>query len=345
MATPGRTELAPYIDRLRELPFAREVELTERPARHGDEDVVVKIRTPRRTFMFTLLVKQTYLDHALTNALIAHHAARPKAPILLAARYIPRPTGERLAAAGVNFVDRVGNIHLALGEDHHVFLLGRRESAIEPTARRPGPALVQLYLVLLAEPNAAAWPVRRLAGEAGIGKTAAAMGLQRLVRLGVLTQDRDRRYRVADRPRLVDAFLQGYANVLRPHLEIGRFRAAERDQEAFIHRFAGTAGQVHAAWALTGAPAAYAMDRFYRGDDIPIFVDGFTAAMQRALRLLPDREGPIALLRPFGQRWTWKVIAGVPVAHPWLVYAELLHRGEPRALEAADHVREQFLAA
>jgi hypothetical protein len=98
-------------------------------------------------------------------------------------------------------------------------------------------------------------------------------------------------------------------------------------------------------WAVTGAPAAYALDRFYRGDSVPLLVGGFTPALQRALRLVPDREGPIALIRPFGQRWGWKTIDDVPVAHPWLVYAELLHSGEPRALEAADHVRAKFLAA
>jgi len=344
MARLDRAELAPYLDRLRELPFARDVELTTRVAKHGAEDGVLKIRTPRRTFTFTLRVKQTYLDQAVTNALIAQATAQPE-PTLLAARYIPRPTGERLADAGVNFVDRVGNIYLALGDDHHVLKLGRREPVTEPTARRPGPALVQLYFLLLAENDAANWPVRRLAEEAGIGKTAAALGVQRLVRLRVLVKDQGRGYRLGDRQRVVDGFLQGYANVLRPYVEIGRFRAAEGDQEKFLQQLAETTAQMHAAWAVTGAPAAYAMDRFYRGNDLPIFIDGFTPGMQRALRLLPDRDGPVTLLRPFGRRWVWKVIAGVPVAHPWLVYAELLHSGEPRALEAAEHIREQFLVA
>ena len=343
---PNPAAIRWYIEHLRELPFVRGVELVGPLAKDGGHEQALKLQTERRTFTFALLVKQTFLDRALTNAVIAEHAARhTKRPTLLVARYVPRPTGERLADAGVNFVDRLGNMHLALGQDYHVLRLGRREPTPEATARRPGPALMQLYFVLLAEPGAPAWPVRRLATEAGIGKTAAATGLQRLVRLGVLAQDPEQGYRVADKTRLADAFLQGYVNVLRPHLEIGRFRAAERDQDAFLHQFGGTAGQMHATWAVTGAPAAYALDRFYSGDDIPLFVDGFSPAMQRALRLLPAREGPIVLLRPFGRRWTWKTIGNVPVAHPWLVYAELLHHGEPRALEAADHVREQFLAA
>jgi hypothetical protein len=333
------------IEHLRELPFAREVELAG-PALQGDDEAALKLRTARRTFTFALLVKQTFLDRALTNAVIAEHAAhKTKRPILLVARYIPRPTGERLADAGVNFVDRLGNMHLALGRDHHVLRLGRRERTRDVTARRPGPALVQLYFVLLAEAESPTWPVRRLADEAGIGKTAAATGLQRLLRLAVLAEDGRQGYRMADRTRLIDAFLQGYVNVLRPHLELGRFRAAERDRDTLLRQFGEKAGEMDATWAVTGAPAAHALDRFYRGDDVPLIVDGFTPAMQRALRLVPDRDGPITVLRSFGQRWAWKTIDDVPVAHPWLVYVELLHRGEPRALEAAEHVRERFLAA
>jgi hypothetical protein len=317
-------------------------------------------------------LKQTFLDQALTSAVIASHgwnaetdadtgrAARlpskarqgrqaGEAPqTLLLARYIPRPTGERLAAAGVNFVDRVGNMHLALGDDHHVLMLGRREPAREVTSRRPGPALVQIYFILLAEPASLTWPVRRLADEAGVGKTAAATALQRLLKLGVLAQKGTDGYHVVERQRLIDAFLQGYVNVLRPHLEIGRFRAAERDGDKFLRQFAEaavTTASTSVAWAATGAPAAYALDRFYRAETVPLFVADLPPAMPRALRLVPDRDGPITLLRPFGQHWMWKTIAKVPIAHPWLVYAELLYRDEPRALEAASHIREQFLAA
>jgi hypothetical protein len=36
-------------------------------------------------------------------------------------------------------------------------------------------------------------------------------------------------------------------------------------------------------------------------------------------------------------------VGDIWVAHPWLIYAELLHHGEPRALEAADQLREEYL--
>ncbi len=334
---------ATALDHVRELPFIREVALV-----HVQERPRVRLKTPRRTFTLSLATKGTFLDKTLTNAIIAEHRALVRdqqLPLLLLARYIPRPTGERLAEAGVNFADRPGNLHLKLGDDYHVFLLGRREQAREPTGMRVGPALVQLCFLLLAEPAAMDWTVRQLAEAAGIGKTAAATGLQRLVRLGVLTQRDDRTYRITDRKRLTDDFLTGYAQVLRPHLLLGRFRPPENDPDTFLKRARDPMTDSGVAWAVTGGPAAYALDRFYRGPEVPLFVEQFPPSLQRALRLAPDRYGPVSVLRTFGKYWRYNGKTDVAVAHPWLVYAELLHSGDPRALEAAEQVREQFLKA
>jgi hypothetical protein len=341
--------IAAYIHDLRQLPFIRGVEITPEPQSATGEarpDAILRIKTPRRTFRFGLELKRTFLDQALTNAVIGQHAALQRTqgiPLLLAARYIPRPTGERLAAAGVNFIDRPGNVHLTLGDDHHVLVLGRREASTEPTARRVGPALVQLAFVLLADPEAAAWPLRKLAAAAGIGKTAAATARERLTRLGLLGQTREGALRLADQKGLADEFVTGYGRVLRPHLHLGRFRAQENVEAAFLKKVAKAAKEQQTDWALTGGPAAYALDRFYRGAEIPIMMRPFTPDLQRALRLVPDRQGAVVALATFGERWHWRTAGDLNIAHPWLVYAELVNAGQARALEAAAQFRDAHL--
>lgn len=340
-------DLAPYLDHLRELPFVRHIEVAQDPALEPfPGHALIKLRTRRRVFRLALETKRTFLDQALTNAVIAKHREtlrRHRIPVLLAARYIPRPTGERLAEAGVNFVDRPGNIHVKLGDDYHVLLLGRRDPAREPTARRPGPALVQLLFLLLAEPTAADWPIRKLAHAAGTGKTAAANAVQRLVRLRILGKTADGALHVIDRRRLADDYLTGYQQVLRPHLFVGRFTPPQRDPDGVLQEIARVAKHVNMEWAVAGGPGAYALERFYRGEDIPVFVAPIAPAFQRSLKWVPDRNGPVTLLRGFGQRWVWRGVDGVQIAHPWLIYVELLLAGEPRALEAAEQIRETYL--
>ena len=74
-----------------------------------------------------------------------------------------------------------------------------------------------------------------------------------------------------------------------------------------------------------------------------MFVSQWDRSIQQRLRLLPDRDGPVIALRAFGDVVYWREEGGHTVAPPWLVYAELLASDDPRAHEAADEFRREFL--
>jgi hypothetical protein len=148
---------------------------------------------------------------------------------------------------------------------------------------------------------------------------------------------------IADRKALEENFLGGYERVLRPELLMGRFRPLERDPNKLLENFKQWAGQNEAPWAATGAPAAFRLQRFYRGEEVPVFIRTVPDRLTRDLKLLPDRNGTVTLLREFGTLFPWRVEGGIPIAHPWLIYAELLHEGGARAVEAATEIREKFL--
>ena len=74
------------------------------------------------------------------------------------------------------------------------------------------------------------------------------------------------------------------------------------------------------------------------------FAGAWDAGVAKKLRLMPDAAGPITMLRPFGNLVVWPRAGKMPVAHPWLIYAELLHGGEPRAIEAAEELRRNHLS-
>ena len=161
--------------------------------------------------------------------------------------------------------------------------------------------------------------------------------------LGVLGKRADGAFHVTDHRRLADDFLTGYHQVLRPHIFVGRYTQPQRDPDVLLREIGRVAKQVETEWAIAGGPGAYALDRFYRGDDMPLFVVPVAPTLHRALKLVPDRNGPVTLLRGFGRHWAGRVVDGVQIAHPWLIYAELLYAGEPRALEAAEQIRETYL--
>jgi hypothetical protein len=304
-------------------------------------DGTLELRAHSGRFEFPLEVKRSFLSTSITNGLISR--ARREHPLMLFAHYVNRPTGERLAEAGINFVDEVGNLHIALGKEFHTLVLGKPKRHAESESKRLGTATVQVLFTCLARTDAMALPVRELAAMAGVGKTAAAEARQKLVGEGILHESTDKPRRVGDAKRLSELFLEGYHRILRPHLFVGRYRSQDRDANLFVKRFADFAQQHALKWALTGGAGAAALDRFYRGEETSLFVGNASADVPRLLALLPDRKGPITLLRFFSPLIVFPRPEGNPIAHPWLLYAELLQNNEPRALEAAEEIRERYL--
>src|SRR5208337_2321905 len=148
----------------------------------------VRIDTAAGSFKFNVRLVRSYLDRTLANDLIQivkGLKGQGQSDLLLLARYVPRPTGERLAEAGVNFLDEAGNMNLALGGNYHSLILGKPEIR-SAEKRSPGPAAIQVLITLAAQSETWDWTIRDLAWAAGVSKTVAAEVRQRLVEDGTL---------------------------------------------------------------------------------------------------------------------------------------------------------------
>jgi len=346
-------ELELPLSHLRALPFVENLRLL--PVEKGPEggEPMIELTTPEGQYRFGVEQKRSYLNQSLINAIIGRttrlaqdrhprprrvKTGQPAAKIVLA-RYIPATLGEQLVNAGVSFADEPGNVHLRLGSRYNWTVLGKKEPPKLPEANRTTPATIQLLFQLSTDPKTAAWTVRDLARAAGISKTKVAQLRNQFIREGILTGKSD----FQATPEISDRLVSGYSQILRPKLLLGRYRYPDSSANQFLGRLSEFAKTRKVSYALTGGPAAEAMQHFYRGPEVPMFLDLAGVAMQRVLRLLPDRTGPVLLLKPFGELVYWREFDGRMVAPPWLVYAELLANGDPRAREAAEELRRGFL--
>lgn len=345
---PTRDE--PQLDQIRAVPFVRHLRLI--PAKSGDRNAsgILEIRTPRGKHRLPLLVKRSYLDRSMVNAVIGQIQGEKKAAkggsrsvsngeTLLLATYLATPTAKCLIDAGISFADEVGNIHLALGDEYNWTVIGERKPPKPPQSKRVTPAAIQLLFQLATNPESANWTVRDLAAAVGLSKSKVAELRLQFANERVFTAHGDERSPGGTRE-LGDRLVSGYNQILRPKLVLGRFRYQEPSAERFLSRLTQDAAAQKIPYALTGGPAADAMQHFYRSSEVPVFLN---AEHHRALRLLPDRAGPVVLLKPFGDLVYWREFEGKMVAPPWLVYAELLNGSDPRAREAAEEFRQEFL--
>ena len=346
----GPTNTETRFDQIRAVPFVRHLRLI--PAKVGDRHAspVLEITTPRGKHRLPLIVKRSWFDRTMVNAVISQiqgerKAAKGDGPTvttgetLVLAPYLATPTAKSFIDAGISFVDEVGNIHLALGDEYNWTVIGARKPPRPPQSERLTPAAVKLLFQFAINPESARWTVRDLAAAVGISKSKVAELRLQFAHEGVAWAHGAERNPDANHE-LRDRLVSGYNQILRPKLMLGRFRYQEPSVEQFVARLTHDAGAQKIPYALTGGPAADAMQHFYRSSEVPVFLN---LEHHRALRLLPDRTGPVILLKPFGDLVYWREFEGKMLAPPWLVYAELLNGSEPRAREAAEELRQEFL--
>ena len=335
-----------FLEQIRSLPFVKGLEFS-RVSRTVDSgtDGILKVRTTDGIYAFQVEQKRSYLDRGILNALVAQAKRSDKkrrVPPLLLARFIPKPSAERLIDAGVNFLDQVGNMHLVLGRHYERTIIGNKENTDSKEGPRLTPASTQLLFTFATTEEAGAWPVRKLAEASGLSKSNVANVRQQFVDREIFKKS-GRGFEVRDKERLQEELLRGYEIALRPKLLIGRFHSPHKDQDGMIAEINKTSRDLSIRWSATGGPAAYALQKFYRGLELPIFIDSFSDQLRRRLRIIPDKVGPVILLRSFGTVTFWRNADSFPLAHPWLIYSELMNSPDPRAHEAAEELKREFL--
>lgn len=357
-------DYGPYLARLGALPFVDEVRVERLVPRRGDArrgaatwDALLDVRVAgRRHHFFAEYKRAPRLNFAVVDALLGRLQGRPGDRWILLTPYVTPQIAAHLQARGVNYVDRAGNCHLVVDKGHIAIIEGRRLPPQPVEARATGPGRYRVLFALLARPDTIRMTVRDIAGKAGVGKTVAALTLQLLEREGLIAQTQTNTFLVKPKE-LLDRWLTGYLEILRPRLLIGYYRAAEKNPEELeqrieralerpgeipraIHRTEDWAGGKR-TWAWGGTTAAFRLTGHYRGEQTVLHMDDPPADFTRRLQLLPARTGEVAILAVPGPL---AYEGAVPrTVHPLLVYAELLAGRDERAREAAAEVRTRFL--
>ena len=95
-------------------------------------------------------------------------------------------------------------------------------------------------------------------------------------------------------------------------------------------------------WAFGGAAAASRMLQFERGTETVLHLSEIPGDLLERLQAVPATDGPLTILRTPG---ALAYRGAKPhLAHPLLVYSELLTSPDPHAVRVANALREQFLA-
>ncbi len=331
--------LSHFSSQLEALPFVETARFEDAAPETGLE-LDLELATPSGEYHLTADLRRTALSYALVDRALAARRQENGSGWILLAPYVSPGIGRYLAEHGGNFLDEVGNCHLVLDDRYVATVEGRRAPPRRPSGLGFRVAGYQVVFALLARPDLLRGTVREIAGAAGVGKTTAAMTLQRLRQELVIAPDR-RGYRMLQPGELMDRWLIAYQDVVRPRLFVGSFRVQERDPQALERRIEEALERHGVPWCWGGGAALHRGSGFYRGEATVLHLPEPPVDLPRVLRALPAKEGPLTVLRLPGP--VAAEGSEAHTAHPLLVYTELMTQGDPRGREAAAELWREYL--
>jgi hypothetical protein len=339
---PQLTRTSPYLENLLSLPFLMNATLKAEPHRKGTRgDAMLELTTPRGHRRLSVEEKGSHLSQALVSDLIARASSRITMPLILFAPYVSPEMAALLVSHGINFVDRAGNCHLDLGGRYVAHVEGRKLRQLPDApggTRAPG---FRLIFSLLVDQDLLNASTRELARASGVSLGTASNVLRRLEHDRIVVRTKSKRHLVR-RDDLMERWIAGYAETLRPQLLAGRFQTPDKDPPTLEDRVAVLLGP-DGTWAWGGAAAAFRLTKHYRSDETVLHVEAASSDLPKRLKAIPHSAGRLILL---GVPGPLAFRGQVPhTVHPLLIYTELVLTGSDRAREAASELRERFLAS
>ena len=255
-------------------------------------------------------------------------------PLLLTLPHMPRAMGDRLRQQGINYLDESGNVFLQVGQVT-VWVAGHSPPRSPSTPSELRSAGYRVLGAALEIPSLFQRPLREIAAECGVS-TSPVLGVREfLQREGCLVNTRAGSM-VVERPTLLERWLYGYRDLVRPRLLVGRF-ALPGSIDGLLKALDRTLPE---RWAWGGSQAA--LRRFSLGttEDLIIHLPVLKRKSAPRLPLRAAPEGRIEVLAiPFLSAWGDRVQTSVS---PLLQLAELASRSDDRSREAAASLREHI---
>ncbi len=258
---------------------------------------------------------------------------------IIVAPQITVQMAELLRAGGIQFMDEAGNVYINR-PPLYLFVKGNKNpdlTKLPKTGRAFNQTGVQLLFPLLCNKDLVNQPYRTIAAQAAVAYGVVQLTMRELRELGFLEETgtrRNRKARLVKKDALVERWITGFAEQLRPKLVHGRYKgdAGWWNNAVLDPETAQWGGEIAAA-KLTG---------HLKPQDGIIYVDKHKPNdILRKYRLRKDPLGEVTLLYRF---WDPGVIpANQDMVHPLLVYADLMATGEQRNLETARIIYEKYI--
>jgi hypothetical protein len=304
-------------------------------------DALIEVNAPTKAEQYAVEVKNVDRFETL-HQLRALWPRQANPPLLLAAPYMTEQLAERCHDIDLYFADTAGNVYLK-APGLYLYVTGKRKPAdfhAAPAGKILNPAGLRVVFAMLCKPDLLNATYRQIAAAAGVALGAVGPIIKEMETRKHVTPvpagERAPRRKFLDPQRLVQEWAVAYPMVLRPKLNIRKFRAQRADWTQAVNL-----GRYHAFWG--GEVAANRLLHQLAPQTATIYTAD-TNAPKRLIteyRLRADAGGDTEILDAFWN--TNYVTTKADVVPPILAYVDLTATTDGRNLEAAKMIYDQFI--
>jgi hypothetical protein len=297
-------------------------------------DGTVDFITKNKATTFFIEAKKELRAHHLPN--ITEQATKHK-PMLVIAQTIFPKLKEELRKQKIAYLDDAGNAYINY-QDLVIWIDGQKKEEKERTVTNRAFTKAGLKVVfhLLVDENLVNTSYRELAklAKAGLGNINNVMtGLKDM---GYLLQIDNKRKTLQKKKELLDRWMGGFAETLKPTLHIGNFRFANAVEFGNWRKIRLEAHDT--VWG--GEPGGDVLTNDLHPTKLTIYTTGNKADIMKQLKVLPDPDGNIKVYQKF---WNYQLGIKSPTAPPLLIYIDLMLTGDPRCQEIAKRIFDKYL--
>lgn len=249
-------------------------------------------------------------------------------PVLLITKYIPSAIAKSFVEERINYIDAAGNCNI----QHNNIILIVEGKKIERLSKTNQPrafqeAGIKLIYCLLVNPDNINKSFRELSELSQISLGSVSTIVQELVDSKFLLKTKNKKV-LKNKIDLLKRWVVAYNDVLRPKLFVKRMNFMNKSEYSNWNRLNLSSVSEKTLWG--GECAAGIMRKNLTPANFTIYTDVTWQSVGKSLKLIPDDNGKIEILRLF-----YNMEEGITVS-PLLTYADLMGSGDSRNIETAE---------
>jgi hypothetical protein len=262
-------------------------------------------------------------------------------PTLVISPVIYSKIAQKLVDMNVNYIDSTGNVYI---NEQTIYILsaGKKTKATDVVtkSRLFGESGLKLLFALLQDHKAINFPYRELARIVNISPASITILFKEMLKSGYLFEDHNDDKRLLRKRELLQRWVNGYQEILRPKLMIGTYESFKKD---FVRNF--TTQPIkdwQGNWGGEAAAAIYT--KHLVPELLTMYVPVDEKAWMKKMSLIPtEGNHDIEVLQYFWDKDHPLFIVEPNTVPPLLTYAELTASGDSRNQETAQKIYDEYL--